>query len=99
MCWLPSKCCWQQRCRTFCCCLHPCCTSAITPRLSARTIPFNLRCCFLCGWLQAAFDSDAVLGPLDENDPDMAGDDDDEAEQLEGEEEDGLSAALAAASL
>ncbi|WIA30005.1 hypothetical protein OEZ86_000102 [Tetradesmus obliquus] len=49
--------------------------------------------------LTAAFGSDAVLGPLDENDPDMAGDDDDEAEQLEGEEEDGLSAALAAASL
>jgi hypothetical protein len=48
---------------------------------------------------QAAFGSDAVLGPLDENDPDMAGDEDDEAEALQGEEEDGLAGALAAASL
>jgi hypothetical protein len=49
--------------------------------------------------LQASFGSDAVLGPLDENDPDMAGDNDDEADALEADEEDGLSAALAAASL
>ncbi|KAF6260413.1 hypothetical protein COO60DRAFT_1625705 [Scenedesmus sp. NREL 46B-D3] len=51
--------------------------------------------------LTASFGSDAVLGPLDENDPDMAGDDDDddEAGALAGEEEDGLAAALAAASL
>lgn len=46
--------------------------------------------------LQAAFGCDAMLGPLDENDPDMADDDDDDAADvsMEGEEDDELVAAL-----
>ncbi|KAF8069620.1 RANGAP1 [Scenedesmus sp. PABB004] len=49
--------------------------------------------------LKDAFGSDACLGPLDENDPDMAGDDDDDEAGAADGDDDGLAAALAKATI
>lgn len=50
-------------------------------------------CHLCCPLLQGSFGSDSMLGPLDENDPDMASEEGDEAEAMD--EDDELTAALA----
>jgi hypothetical protein len=57
-------------------------------------LPANINCCMPWCILQDSFGSDSMLGPLDENDPDMASDDG--AEDADAmEEDDELTAALA----